>query len=117
MNQSFYGYVGGILGSVLGLCGGIIGTYFSIKNTHSSEERSFMVKVAAAFWLAFLLLLALPMALSYLGIIPRWAPFISMTIAACLLGPVIIWGNKRQAEIRQKSLEKEENPAESQPEE
>jgi hypothetical protein len=40
-----------ILGSVLGVLGGVVGCYFSIKNTDGPRERGFVVRVALAGWL------------------------------------------------------------------
>ncbi len=44
------GLIGAIIGGVIGLAGGIIGTYFSIKNTDGPKERSFMIKASLIFW-------------------------------------------------------------------
>jgi hypothetical protein len=42
----------GIGGTVLGVLGGAIGTYFGIKNTAGLRERAFMVRTAALLWVA-----------------------------------------------------------------
>lgn len=66
------GMMGGILGGALGLAGGALGTYFSIRNTRGTRERGFMVRVAAV----------------------GWAPY------GIGLGLGIAWCNRRQGRIR-----------------
>jgi hypothetical protein len=88
------GLIGGIIGAALGLAGGAIGTYFSVKNTLGPRERSFMVKVSAIAWMAitaFLVgLLMLPKPYNFL----LWVPY----GLALPLG--IRWCNQRQLKVR-----------------
>ena len=89
------GMIGGICGSVIGVLGGLIGTYFSIKNTNSPREKAFMIKFAISIWIgiaAFLvLLLSLPKPYNFL----MWIPYgIALPIA-------IIYCNKTQNKIRE----------------
>ena len=49
------GIVGGILGGLLGLAGGAVGTYASIRNTEGPRERRFMVRSAIAAWIGITL--------------------------------------------------------------
>ncbi len=96
MNSSvMWGWIGGIAGGALGLVGGIIGTYFGIKNTNGPLERSFMIKSAAVCWIAIFiflgLLLGLPNPYRYFV----WIPY------GILLPLGIIYGNRRQQAIRQ----------------
>lgn len=44
------GLIGGILGCIIGIAGGAVGTYFSIKNTNGPKERAFIVKASVVFW-------------------------------------------------------------------
>ena len=44
--------IGGIVGSLLGVAGGLLGTYLSIRNTRGPAERSFVIKAAVACWVA-----------------------------------------------------------------
>lgn len=88
------GVAGAIIGSAIGLIGGAIGTYFSIKNTAGPGERSFMIRVAVIGWNAvtvFLLgVLALPKPFNWL----LWVPYgIGLPLG-------IHWCNRRQAQIR-----------------
>ena len=86
--------VGGIIGGVLGVLGGAIGTYFSIKNTIGPRERAFMVRIAIVTWVlvaAFVLgLLGLPRPFNFL----LWVPYgIALPLA-------ILWCNRHQSRIR-----------------
>lgn len=51
------GAIGAIAGSVIGIFGGIIGTYFSIKNTKGPKERSFVMKASALTWVTIAIFL------------------------------------------------------------
>ncbi len=86
--------MGGLIGGMLGVLGGVVGTYFSIKNTAGPRERMFMVQVAIVAWIgvtAFLLgLLMLPRPYNFL----LWVPY------AIALPLGIIWSNRRQRTIR-----------------
>ncbi len=88
------GTMGGIIGGGIGLAGGVVGTYFSIKNTNGSRERAFMIKVSAIAWVvvtAFLAgLLLLPKPYNWF----MWLPY----GIALPLG--IRWCNQRQLKIR-----------------
>lgn len=59
MNPGDGGLIGGIVGGFVGIAGAMVGTYFSIKNTHGPRERAFMKRAAVVFWVAILALLAL----------------------------------------------------------
>lgn len=85
--------IGGIIGSVLGILGGVIGTYFSIRNTNSLRERRFAIRAAILAWLALGLT---ALAVFYLQTLRAWAwvPICVMVVAG---GPLWIW---RQEMIR-----------------
>jgi hypothetical protein len=86
-------YVGGIVGSLLGVAGGLIGTYFSIKNTNGPRERAFMIRSAILCWIGVGLFLAVmffvPQARLWI-----WIP------CFILLPFGIRYGNKKQMAIR-----------------
>ncbi|MBN2591019.1 MAG: hypothetical protein JXA96_14225 [Sedimentisphaerales bacterium] len=88
-------WIGSVLGIFIGLAGGIVGTYFSIKNTNSPRERSFMIKVGivclAGVFIFLALLFLLPK--SYRWFI--WIPY------AIVLALGISYGNKTQQKIRE----------------
>ncbi len=92
-------WIGVIIGGGIGLLGGLIGTYFSIKNTNGPLERAFMVKSALISWAAILIFLILLIALPdpY-----RWLMWIPYGI---LLPLGIIYGNRKQQAIRQQELQ------------
>jgi hypothetical protein len=88
------GLPGAIIGGSLGLLGGALGTYFSIKSTSGPRERAFMIRTAILTWImvtAFLFgLLALPRPFNFL----LWVPYgIGLPLA-------ILWCNRRQSRIR-----------------
>lgn len=88
------GLVGGIIGGVLGLAGGAVGTYASIKNTVGPRERQFMVRVAVVTWILVTLFVAL------LFVLPspyRWFLWIPYGVVLPL---AIVLLNRKQRAIR-----------------
>ena len=55
--------LGAIVGGVVGILGGVIGTYFSIKNTRGQLEQDVMIKCCGICWIAITLFLGLMFAL------------------------------------------------------
>lgn len=96
------GAIGGIIGGLCGLAGGIIGTYFSIKNTNGPRERAFMVKSAAVCWVAIIIFLGLLFALPNPYRWFMWIPY------AILLPIGITYGNKKQRSIRQEESQNQQ---------
>ncbi len=94
------GLSGAVLGPVVGLLGGIFGSWMSIKHTKSPRERRFMVKMGGAVWAALLLFIGLPLVLMLTGVIPRWAYWVLFAVFFALLLPLIIWSNARQRQIQ-----------------
>ncbi len=43
-------YIPGIFGGAIGVLGGAIGTYYSIKNTNGPRERQFMIRCSVVVW-------------------------------------------------------------------
>lgn len=86
--------MGAIIGGAVGIAGGAIGTYFSIKDTDGPRERSFMIRVAAIAWVvvtAFVVgLVLLPRPFNWW----LWAPYV------VALPLSIRWCNRRQLRIR-----------------
>lgn len=86
--------VGGIIGGMIGLAGGAVGTYVSIKNTGGPRERQFMVRVAIAAWIGITLFLVL------LFVLPspyRWFIWIPYGVTLPL---AIVFLNRKQQAIR-----------------
>jgi len=100
-----WGWIGGISGGFIGLAGGVVGTYFSIKNTNGPRERSFMIKSAVVCWITILLFLGLLIALPNPY---RWYMWIPYSI---LLPLGIIYGNRRQQAIRQQEAQNKASEA------
>ncbi|MBW8040370.1 MAG: sigma-70 family RNA polymerase sigma factor [Planctomycetes bacterium] len=94
------GLSGAVLGPLLGLLGGIFGTWMSIKNTQSARERRFMVIMGIACWIALILFIAVPLVLSLTGVIPKLAYWPSFGLFFVLLAPSIVWSNARQRRIQ-----------------
>ncbi len=93
------GIIGAIIGGVCGIAGGLIGTYFSVKNTSGPQERKFMIQASAITWIGVLLFLvlmfALPSPFRYL----LWIPY------GIVLFLAIAAGNRIQRRIRQQELQ------------
>ena len=94
--------IGVVAGGVIGLVGGIIGTYFGIKNTNSPRERAFMVKASVVSWIVVILFLgamfALPNPYRYF----LWIPY------AIILPLGIVFSNRTQQKIRKEESQNQE---------
>ncbi|MCP8312779.1 MAG: hypothetical protein H3Z53_00165 [archaeon] len=101
MDPSTIGLIGGMIGSAIGVLGGVIGTYFSIKNMKTPAERRFMVKYASGMWVALILLIGLPLVLSFVGVIPQWLYWVAFVLFFILFVPTVFWANKHQAALRE----------------
>jgi hypothetical protein len=88
------------IGPLIGLAGGIYGTYSSISRAKSAAERRLMVRFAVGCWLAVVLLLGLPLGLVLTGIIPEWVRWPPFFIFFGLLGPTAKWVGRRQETLR-----------------
>jgi len=92
------GLIGGIIGSAIGVLGGLIGTYCSIHNTNGPKERTFMIKCSVFFWIGIIVFLALLFLLPHPYRWLLWIPY-------CIALPVtIIKCNKIQAQIRSEEM-------------
>ena len=96
------GWIGAIAGCTIGLAGGIIGTYYSIKNTNGPRERAFMVKSATIAWVLGLVFIAV------LLLVPSPYRFLAWIPYAILLPLGITYGNKIQQRIRREEAEERE---------
>jgi RNA polymerase sigma factor (sigma-70 family) len=94
------GLAGAVLGPLLGLLGGVIGTWASISNTNSARERRFMIRMSILFWLSLLLMIGLPFVLALTGMIPKWCYWMPFALFFVLLIPAIVLGNRRQRQIQ-----------------
>ena len=96
------GLIGAIAGGVIGILGGLLGTYFSIRNTEGPRERRLMIHASLFIWLSLAIALSLAYALP--PVRPwMWAP---IAITVLLVVPRI---NRRQQEIRREELKEVQN--------
>ena len=98
-NGQMWGWVGGALGCIIGLAGGIFGTYCSIKNTNGPRERAFMIRASVVCWIGVILFLGLMFALPNPYRHLLWIPY------AILLPLGIIFGNRTQQRIRKEEAQ------------
>ena len=88
-------WIGGLIGTVIGLAGGAIGTWCSIRNTSGPRERAFMIRSSAIAWMVVGLFLVA------LFLVPQpynWLLFIPY---ALLLTLAVRRLNSVQSQIRQ----------------
>ena len=91
---TLWGWIGGIVGCLIGLAGGAVGTWFSIRNTSGPRERSFMIRAAAVLWIAMLIFFGLLIALPDPWRWFMWIPY------GILLPLGITYSNRRQQALR-----------------
>ncbi|NQU38767.1 MAG: hypothetical protein HQ523_02325 [Lentisphaerae bacterium] len=89
----------GVAGGLLGLTGGIVGAYFSIKNTNGPKERAFVAKGSVVALLTVLLVAGLMIFLPKPSGALMWIPF------GLLMFPAIKYWNRKQENIRQEELQ------------
>ncbi len=94
------GLTGAIVGSILGLLGGIFGAWCSIKNTKSPGERRFMIGMTVLFCAMLFVLMGLPLTLTLAGIVPKWFFWGCFAAFFVFLMPFIFWGNAHQQKIQ-----------------
>jgi Ca2+/Na+ antiporter len=93
------GLIGVILGPILALFGGILGTWAGIRNTQPPRERRFMIRMSILLWLLLAGLMGV-LILALVGMIPRWAFWASFAAFFALLPPLIMLTNVRQRQIQ-----------------
>ena len=101
------GWIGGIVGSVIGVAGGLIGTWASIRNTSGPRERAFAVKASIIGWsvggVFFVLLLLLPF---------PWRFFLWIPYGFLLPWGIITW-NKTLQKIQREELQGQNRDSDS----
>ncbi len=93
--ESFAAWAGGILGGLLGVLGGAIGTYFTIKNTNGPRERAFVIKGSIVCWVFVIGFIA------GMLLIPQWYNLLLVVPYMILLILGIRKWNQIQFRIRQ----------------
>jgi len=97
------GLIGAIVGSALGIAGGALGSYCSIKNTQGPRERRFVIKTTLVCWVLVCAFLA------GLFLIPRpysnllWIPY-----GIVLPLGIVAW-SREQAQIRRQESAQQES--------
>jgi len=82
------------LSASLGIVGGAVGTYFSIKNTFGPRERAFMIRISIVTWIVVSIFVAALMLLPKPYNFLLWIPYgIALPLA------IRSW-NREQLEIR-----------------
>jgi hypothetical protein len=94
MNQNTLILVGAFGGAAIGVLGGLVGTWFSIRNTNGPRERAFVVKSTGLCWLAVTAFLAAIFVTPKPYDIMLWLPYM-----AALPFAARYW-NRRQLQIR-----------------
>lgn len=94
------GFSGAVLGPILGLLGGVLGSWCSIKNTNSPRERRFMIRMTVLLWLLLFALVGLPLTMVLAEMAPPWICWFCLGMFFVLLLPLIFWGNARQRRIQ-----------------
>ena len=88
------GWGGAILGSSIGIGGGVLGTWASIRFTQTPAERAFMVLCAIGSWIAVLAFVA---AMIFVPAPDRWFLWIPYLVVMLVAIP---WMNRVQARVR-----------------
>ena len=89
--------MGGIIGGVVAVIGGMLGTYASIKNTSGPREKSFMINCAVIAWIGIVMMLAL------VFITPRpYGCFWMIPFFVCLPFAIVIC-NRKRAQIKEET--------------
>ncbi len=87
-----------VLGCLTGLSGGVIGTWFSIKNCTNDTQRRFMVKASTAIWILFFIMF-IGIVLTIRGIIPQWYRWVIMGVFFVGLVPSVMLVNRQHDEL------------------
>lgn len=98
------GLIGAIAGTAVGFAGGIVGTYYSIRNTNGPRERAFMAKAGVVCWATVLLFLGLLLVLPHPFGQFLWIPY------GILLPLGIVYANRAQQSIRNEESQGRANP-------
>jgi hypothetical protein len=90
-------WVGGVGGSIIGIAGGAIGTYLSIRRMPNDRSRRLMRRCSFILWGAIVLLIGLPLSLWLLNLAPRSLFWGGVSAFSILLLPFVLWANHRVA--------------------
>ncbi len=85
------GLIGAILGPILGLPGGVFGSWLSSKFAGSARQRQLMIRIAAILWLLLFALAIVPLLLVLTGLVPGWVLKASLATFLVLQLVLILW--------------------------
>ncbi len=95
MNDTWWIWIVSLLGAAMGVGGGLLGTYFSVRSAKGPRERAFMIRAALLCWLLVIAFVA------GIWLIPTWHKHLLWAPYTVTLGIWIRWCNRSQARIRQ----------------
>lgn len=81
--------IGTVIGSLVAIAAGVIGSFFCIKNTRGLAQGRFSIKFVVIAWLLISLYLALAFTVPV-----EYKPYIQI-VYVFLLITVIVWGNRQ----------------------
>jgi hypothetical protein len=93
-NGAWLGWIGGIGGSLIGIAGGVLGSYCSLRATNGPREKAFVWRMIG---LCVLLVAAFLVALFVTPVPYKWFLWLPYPI---LLITMIRWANRTQQRIR-----------------
>jgi len=93
------GLIGGLAGCAIGVIGGLVGTYASIRNTSGPREKAFTIKASIIVWIAGAIFLALLLLLPSPWRFLVWIPY------GIFLPLGIVTWNRTQRRIREEESE------------
>jgi len=92
-------WIGVIVGVTVGIAGGVIGTWATVRSAQGPRERAFVIKVAIGFWALIGLFLIALFKVPHPLRMWLWMPYV------VILPMAILKCNRRQAQIRREEEE------------
>ena len=94
--------IGGLAGCGVGIIGGLVGTFASIRNTSGSRERAFTIKASIICWIVGITFLVLLLLLPTPWRFALWIPY------GVLMPLGIVAWNRTQQRIRQEESQNQQ---------
>ena len=94
MDGGTTGLMGAILGTVIGIAGGVLGTRASISRATGPHQRAFLIRASIVCWVGVVAFLAVQIALPMPWNAALWAVYLPALFA--FTG----WSDRREAEAR-----------------
>ena len=93
------GVAGAVAGVVLGLSGGVIGTFNSLRHAKGPREKQFLIRASIVCWLSIAIFIPLLVFLPTPARMLLWIPY------AVLLTQGISYWNRTQQKIRDEEMQ------------